>query len=464
MTSFRFKISALLATSGLWFTAGCASFDLNPTNWQVPSFASEDAPPGTSDWWKEHKGNAEFVVGEGWRVPGFEGYYDDLGRPIRSRVAKVVKNRKEGSKATLLEDIQVADTVDELKAKIGRGPDQREAEQTYAAGEALFREQDYAAAAKKFRAAAARWPDSKLEQDALFYLAESEFFDKQYPEAVDAYDRLLERYPNSPHLDKVVRRQFDIARYWEKYHQYDPAWPTTPNLFDETRPLFDTLGRSLRTYENIRLNDPTGPLADDSIMAAANSYFLRGRYNDADYQYELLRNEYPRSEHQFEAHILGLQCKLRMYQGENYDAAPLTDAKKLVKQLKSQFAGELSPEERERLADVEAQLNLKFAERDYRMAKFYDDTEHYGSAKFYYAQLLRKYPGTPLAEEARERYLAIADEADHPESRVQWFIDMFPENAERQSIAQVPLMESSDQTRLAAEPQDATADGDSIYR
>ena len=153
-----------------------------------------------------------------------------------------------------------------------------------------------------------------------------------------------------------------------------------------------------------------------------------------------------------------------MYQGENYDAAPLIDAKKLVKQLKSQFAGELSPEERQRLADVEAQLNLKFAERDYRMAKFYDDTKHYSSAKFYYAQLLRKYPGTPLAEEAHERYLALADEPDHPQSRVQWFIDMFPENAERQSIAQVPMIESADQTRLAAEPQDVAADGDSIYR
>ena len=59
--------------------------------------------------------------------------------------------------------------------------------------------------------------------------------------------------------------------------------------------------------------------------------------------------EYPRSELQFEAHLLGLQAKLRKYQGENYDGTPLEEAKMLVKQLNSQFCGRLSKEEKDRL-------------------------------------------------------------------------------------------------------------------
>ena len=90
----------------------------------------------------------------------------------------------------------------------------------------------------------------------------------------------------------------------------------TPNGYDQTRPWLDTLGHAIKTYDNIRLNDPTGPRADDAIMATANIYFQRGRFDDADYHYSLLRREYPRSELQFEAHLLGLQAKLRKYQGE----------------------------------------------------------------------------------------------------------------------------------------------------
>ena len=457
-------LRAAIAFAVLLAVGGCASLNLSPTDWKMPSLAGEPAPPGTPEWWKKNKSRSEFVVGEGWRVPGFEGFYDDEGRPIRARVAKVI-HKQEGSKKTLLEDVKVADSVSKIKSKFGLGPNQLAAEQAYSAGEEMFRAQNYDDAAKKFKEAAARWPATKLEQDALFYQGESEFFDKRYSSAVNTYGLLLEKHPNSPHLDKVIRRQFDIARYWEKHHAYEPHWPTTPNFFDNTRPLFDTLGRSLKTYDNIRLNDPTGPLADDAIMASANSYFLRGRYSDADYQYELLRNEYPRSEHQFEAHILGLQCKLRKYQGVDYDSAPLTEAKKLVKQLKIQFAGELNAEEKSRLADIQAQLNQQLAERDYKMAKYYDELEHYGSAKFYYAQLMREYPETPLAAEAQQRYAALGGLPDHPDSKMEWFTGLFPENAERKSIEQVPMIAPESTPRMATEPTDnAPADGNSFFR
>ena len=459
-----FNLRATIALAFLLSPLGCASFSLNPTKWEAPSFVgTSPAPPGTPEWWKKNKKDAELVVGQGWRVPGFDGYYDDQGRPIRTKVAKVVE-REKVKKASLLEDLNMSDSVAQMKEKIGFGADQVLAEKLYAEGEALFRAQEYGDAAEKFEQAAKRWPNSKVQQDSYFYMAECQFFDKQYPEAVDSYTLLLEKHPNSRHLDKVVHRQFEIARYWEQYHKYDPDWPTTPNVTDETRPLFDTLGRAMKTYDNIRLNDPTGPLADDAIMATANSYFLRERYADADYHYGLLREEYPRSEHQFEAHILGLQCKLRLYQGEDYVDAPLVEAKKLVKRLKVQFAGELSDEERQRLAEIQGKLNQKLAERQLRMAEYYDDLEHYGSAKFYYGQIVREFPDTPIAEEARARFVELGGKPDHPRQKLEWLVDIFPESSERQSIKQVPMLEQADTTRIASEPQNIPADDSSVYR
>ena len=99
----------------------------------------------------------------------------------------------------------------------------------------------------------------------------------------------MKEYTNTRYLDTVIDREWEIARYWEECDEHNPDWPLTPNAYDKTRPWFDTIGHAIKTYENIRLNDPTGPRADDAIMATANIYFARGRFEDADYHYTLLR-------------------------------------------------------------------------------------------------------------------------------------------------------------------------------
>ncbi len=454
----------ILTVLALLIPSGCAAVNLNPATWEVSSlFSSENAPVGSPTWWKRAKGQAEFVPGEGYRVEGVAGYFDQKGHPMQAKIAKTVQQEEVKG---ILQDVKVSATMADFKKQVGRGPDEQQAKLSFAKGEDLFQRERFAEAAKEFEATASRWPNSRLAHDAMFLLAESHFYHHDYPEAVDSYNKLLKINPNSKHLDQIVRRQFEIARYWEKHHQHEPHWASTPNMFDNTRPLFDTLGRSLKVYENIRLNDPTGPLADDAIMATANSYFLRGRYNDADYHYELVRNEYPRSENQFEAHILGLQCKLQKYQGPDYDGTPLLEAKQLVKQIKIQFAGKLNAEERGRLDLDEAALQKQLAARDWKLAKFYEDNGYNASAKFYYAKVIRKFTGTPIANDAQQAYAALEGQPDLPPVKMESIINMFPENAERQAIAQVPLiqaeptLEPAANQGLARQPEAPTEEND----
>ena len=379
-------------------------------------------------------------------MAGVSGYFDDQGRPIDSRVVKQIREEDKGG---LLRDIQLSGAVEEIKTQVGMGPDEQAAKQAYAEGERFFRDEKYSQAAKSLKRAIARWPDSKLEQDAMFLLAECYFFSEKYPEANDAYEALVQKYANTPHLDKLIRRQFEIAQFWEKHNQYRPHWPTTPNLLDKRRPLFDTAGRAIKVYDNIRLNDPTGPLADDAVMATANAYFLRGRYRDADYYYDLLRSEYPRSEHQYEAHVLGLQCKLRKYGGPDYIGAPLEEAQKLSRQLRTQFAAELDDAQRARMAAIDGRLQQQLALRVQRLAVYFDDKKEYGAARRYYADLVNEYPQTDLAAAAKERLIALAELPDVPAPPLEPVINLFPQNAERAAIAQVPLLNNQQQLQVA---------------
>ncbi|HBO45090.1 MAG TPA: hypothetical protein DD670_14405, partial [Planctomycetaceae bacterium] len=71
------------------------------------------------------------------------------------------------------------------KTAVGLGPDRKLAKQYLDEGLKLYEEKRFAEAAAKFKAAAGRWPDSALEEDALFLQGESLFFADNYPKSQD---------------------------------------------------------------------------------------------------------------------------------------------------------------------------------------------------------------------------------------------------------------------------------------
>ena len=298
------------------------------------------------------------------------------------------------------------------KKMVGRGPNEPVARKALTSADQLYREAKYREAIPKYKQAIDRWPDSVIEEDAMWQLAECWFFTDQYPKAEDGYDELVKKYPNTRYLDRIAQRQFVIAQYWialDQKHNY----PTiVPNLFDRSRPLFDTRGRALKAYDHVRINDPRGPLADDSILAQANAHFLDRQWLDADYFYGLLRSEYPDSEFLLQAHLLGLQAKLRSYQGPGYEGGVLDEAEILAEQTLVQFPDQLNDDEEVRVEQTRAEVAAQQALRHWQRAEFYAKGRHYNSARIYYALIARDYPKTMLAQQAREKYETIKDFED----------------------------------------------------
>ena len=246
----------------------------------------------------------------------------------------------------------------------------------------------------------------------MWQLAECQFFTDQYPKAEDGYDELVKKYANTRYLDRIAQRQFVIAQYWIGLDQKRHYPLLVPNLVDRSRPLFDSRGRALKAYEHVRLNDPRGPLADDSIMAQANAHFLDRQWLDADYFYGLLRSEYPDSDFLLEAHMLGLQAKLRAYQGPGYEGGILDEAEILADQLLVQFPDQLTREDEDRVQKARGEIASQLALRHWQRAEFYAKGKHYSSARIYYALIARDYPKTMLAQQARQKFDTIKDLQD----------------------------------------------------
>ena len=324
-------------------------------------------------------------------------------------------------------DLYPSNIAKNVKEMAGYGPDESLARKSYAEGEALYRQKRYRDAAREFKVAAARWPDSQLEEDSLFMLGESHFFVDEYPEAKTAYDKLLAKYDYTSHLDTIMKRMFSLGRYWE---QIDSAGKTSPffvNVTDSSQPTFDTYGHAQKSYQAVQLHDPTGPLADNSIMAAANANFVRGRFEEAAYNYDLLRKEYPKSSHQLNAHKLGSESRMLMYQGPTYDGGPLDAADEIVDQTLVQFQTELG-DERERLVQAKNKIVEERAERELAIAEYYDRKKCYGSVRYYCQEVIDEYPHTEAAAKARKRLTQIEGLPDEPPDRFQWLTGMFKSN------------------------------------
>jgi len=295
------------------------------------------------------------------------------------------------------------------KKAVGRGPNEPVARAALAEADALFREGKYREAIPKYKQAIDRWPDSVIEEDAMWQLAECWFFTDQYPKAEDQYDELVKKYANTKHLDRIAQRQFVIAQYWIALDDQNQYWTIVPNVLDRSRPLFDTRGRAMKAFDHVRINDPRGPLADDSVMAQANAHFLDRQWLDADYFYGLLRSEYPDSDFLLQAHLLGLQAKLRAYQGPGYEGGILGEAEVLADQVLVQFPDQLTAADQERVQKSRAEIAAQQALRHWKRAEFYAKGKHYTSARIYYALIARDYPDTMLAQESRTKFAQIKD-------------------------------------------------------
>ena len=343
-----------------------------------------------------------------------------------------------------------------VKELTGNGPNHEIARQLYGEGEDFYRQavdaraKDSPAgvqslfleASDRFAGAASRWPDSALEEDALFRAAESQFFADRYVKSNDYFEQLLKKYPNTRYLDLVGARRFLIAQYWIQWDGDPQREGYGLNVTDKGRPWSDTFGHGVRVYDRMRLDDPTGKLADDATIAAANAYLAKGDFAKADQYYSDLRTHFPSSEHQFMAHYLGVQAKLRGYRGPEFTGDALDQADKLIKQIRRQFPTESQKYQNE-LDRAYKEVRYKKAEREWKMAEYYFERKEYGAARFYYDIVLKDYADTPFAPPARERLPKIAGKPRAPAQKLAWLVNLFPDTKTPQ-----PLMATSpDQTK-----------------
>ncbi|MGV3486264.1 MAG: hypothetical protein ACO1RT_17730 [Planctomycetaceae bacterium] len=313
-----------------------------------------------------------------------------------------------------------------------------QAKEHYVAGDRLFKsasgmERDKSApeflkAAKQFDKAVKAHPGSAIAQDAQFMEAESYFFADHLAKAEKAYGLLQKQFPNSRHNDRAAARQFMIAQYWIETEKAGGSNVMPVNFVDQKRPWTDVDGHGIRVLDQIRFDDPTGKLADDATMAAAVEHFRQQRYLEADEFLTDLRETFTDSEHLFNAHLLGIRCKMEMYAGPKYSQLVLDEAETLIQQTRTRFPDKMRDTEvSQTIARASQEVAFRKAERLAVRANYREKQGANGAARQYYQVLLTEHEDTPFAGTARERLQEIEDLPALPDKPLAWLTKVFPE-------------------------------------
>lgn len=298
--------------------------------------------------------------------------------------------------------------------------------------QALFEQGEYANAEKAFKKVAKKYKDKPIEEEAMFMIAESKYMQKEYPSAQDAYGELMKKYTATRHTEASTRRLYSIARYWLgsppspseiELAQYNEGRLNTPegdkeipvprqvavvpNFTDSTRPFFDTHGRALQALTAVWLNDPTGPIADDALLMAATYHMRRKDYKEADHYFNILREEYPQSEHVQTAYVVGQRVKLLAYQGADYDGKALEDARKLTGSTLKLFP---EAEQKQRLESDLSKMNSEAVARDWKRVELYLRKRQYESAAVYCVLIMNRAPNSEFAVKAYQTMVKIGPE------------------------------------------------------
>ncbi len=253
-----------------------------------------------------------------------------------------------------------------------------------------------------------------IYEEALFYKAECQRLQKNYRDAGDSYTKLLVEIPQSRYVQKSCQGLWEIVDHWlqptrKQMDEFEDQlkgkrWYVTPALyvhFGKDMPWMDAEGHATNVLNTIRSHDINGPLGERALFCLGTINFFRKEYKEADFYFTELYQKYPNSKDAHKAVKQSVICKQLMTGGTVYDLRTVEESKKLLMTAQASYE--------ELVKDgkwVETQLksmNIQQADRDFKIAEFYQRTGHPGSAYFYYELVCRRYPGTTFATQAAQR-------------------------------------------------------------
>ena len=235
-----------------------------------------------------------------------------------------------------------------------------------------------------------KYPDSAHRGEALYYAGQSLERQGKLYKAFERYEELLNEFPNSRFFQPGLEAEFGIA---EKY------------LTGTKRRVLGIFKVSaadvaIDIIEKLQERRPGSALAEKGWMLLGDYYLREKKYAEAGESYDFLITKYPSSVYVRQGRLRAAQAYRSMFEGVSKDPVPLIEARERLLEYRQLYRGDQNSSEIEAmLAEID---NLQ-AERDYETGKFYQRTGKKRAGRFYYEQVIDRWPGSKWASKAQNK-------------------------------------------------------------
>jgi outer membrane assembly lipoprotein YfiO len=234
-----------------------------------------------------------------------------------------------------------------------------------------------------------------LEAEALY----------QYGDRMKAFfylDELLDEYPESPLYYQALDKQYEIAdAYLNGYKRRFLRMPLLSAEEEAVEMLF-----------RIQARAPKSPIAERSLLRTADYYYADGQYDLAEDAYRVYGEAYPRSPYAPRALLRQAYSNLAQFRGLKFDATPVIDAKTQLQEVVTRYP-DLAAQEN--IPEVIERIDTTFARKLSVTADFYKRTHEPRAAGYIYQQLVKLYPKSNEAAQARVELAKLGVATTQPE-------------------------------------------------
>ena len=252
-----------------------------------------------------------------------------------------------------------------------------------------------AEAMREYRKLLKEYPKAREAAQAQFNIGRAWEEMKDYYQSVEAYQKVVERYPFSDLGPKVTERQYIIANLFLEGKAKDSHFASS---------LLGTEYNVVEIFRKVIKNDPYGPYAPASQYKIGLFYLEKKEYQSARDEFEKTVNDYPDSKWAESARYQIAVADAKRSVGAQYDQKTTGIALEGFKDFVATNPGsELSEAAKGEIN----RLRLKEAQNAYVVADFYGKQKQWKSAKLYFQDVIDKYGDTPWAAKAEAKIRSI---------------------------------------------------------
>lgn len=268
----------------------------------------------------------------------------------------------------------------------------------------FYKKKDFKEASGQLRLLLKKYPGAQVAPEAQYRLGVIYEEMGDYLKAFRAYRDLLERYPQTERMSDVVKREFRIGNVFLSGRRAKmmgfAVLPSGP--------------RAIEVFKHITEVAPYSDFGDRAQFHLGLAYKKTNQFEEAIQAFQTLIDQHPESKLVPQARFQIADTSYLQSVVATRDQRVVDRASKEIERFLAQYPDSSVSDKAARLRQ---EIDEKNAEKNYRIALFYEKENFLDSAFIYYRDVAERYPQTRWGPKAKERLLALEKPAEFLKSQ-----------------------------------------------